>query len=58
MSFFSLFSIFPIGMLLTALPLAPGGLGVGHLAFEKLYQLIGLSEGPRSLISTLFGLSS
>ncbi len=38
-------AIFPLGILSTALPLAPGGLGVGHLAFEKLFVLVGLSKG-------------
>jgi uncharacterized protein (TIRG00374 family) len=38
-------AIFPIGMLITTLPLSPGGLGVGHVAFEYLFQLIGLPEG-------------
>lgn len=41
----SIASIFPIGVLTSALPLAPGGLGVGHAAFEKLFTLIGLSQG-------------
>ena len=36
---------FPIGMLITTLPLSPGGLGVGHLAFEHLFQLVGLTQG-------------
>ncbi len=38
-------AIFPLGVFTTALPLAPGGLGVGHVAFEKLYELIGLTHG-------------
>lgn len=38
-------TIFPVGIMTTALPLAPGGLGVGHLAFEKLYALAGLHGG-------------
>jgi hypothetical protein len=37
--------IFPLGVMSTALPLAPGGLGVGHVAFDRLYQLIGLTGG-------------
>jgi glycosyltransferase 2 family protein len=36
---------FPLGMLATSLPLTPGGLGVGHVAFEKLYDIIGISNG-------------
>ena len=38
-------AVFPLGFLAIALPIAPGGLGVGHLAFEKLFMLIGLSHG-------------
>jgi uncharacterized protein (TIRG00374 family) len=38
-------TIYPIGVLATALPLAPGGMGVGHLAFERLYALVGWTGG-------------
>jgi uncharacterized protein (TIRG00374 family) len=37
--------IFPFGAIATAIPVAPGGLGVGHLAYEKLYLLVGLNGG-------------
>jgi uncharacterized protein (TIRG00374 family) len=37
--------IVPIGALITAVPISPGGLGVGHAAFERLYALIGISDG-------------
>lgn len=37
--------IFPIGIASTAIPLAPGGIGVGHMAFESLFASIGLSGG-------------
>ncbi len=37
--------VLPLGFCLTAIPLAPGGLGVGHVAFEELFALIGLSNG-------------
>ncbi len=37
--------IFPIGVMATALPLAPGGLGVGHVAFDKLFTLAGWTGG-------------
>jgi hypothetical protein len=29
----------------TALPLAPGGLGLGHVAFERLFTMVGLTGG-------------
>lgn len=38
-------TIFPIGIMTTALPLAPGGLGVGHVAFDRLFVLAGMSGG-------------
>lgn len=37
--------VFPIGIAATAIPLAPGGIGVGHMAFESLFANIGLSGG-------------
>lgn len=40
-----LFGIVPLGELTTAVPLAPNGIGVGHLAFEYLYRLIGAHNG-------------
>jgi hypothetical protein len=38
-------AIFPIGILVTAVPIAPGGMGVGHIGFEKLFHLVGLARG-------------
>ena len=32
-------------MMTTALPFAPGGLGVGHYAFDRLFELAGLTRG-------------
>lgn len=37
--------VLPFGMIATVLPIAPGGLGVGHVAFDKLFSLIGLNGG-------------
>ncbi len=37
--------IMPIGFITTAIPLAPGGIGIGHVAFDNLYQMIGISGG-------------
>ena len=45
MNYLAIATIFPLGMLITALPLAPGGLGVGHVAFENLFRMIGLAQG-------------
>ncbi|MCG8613156.1 MAG: flippase-like domain-containing protein [Pseudomonadales bacterium] len=38
-------AIFPVGMLITTLPISPGGLGVGHLAFSELFELVSLQSG-------------
>jgi uncharacterized membrane protein YbhN (UPF0104 family) len=35
----------PLGNLASALPISPGGFGVGHVAFERLYKLVGLTDG-------------
>ncbi len=37
--------VFPIGAILSAVPVSPGGLGVGHLAYERLFSLVGVSGG-------------
>lgn len=55
--------VFPIGIASTAIPLAPGGIGVGHMAFESLFANIGLSGGANvfnvyvisSLALSMFG---
>ena len=38
-------AVFALGSLTTALPIAPGGLGVGHAVFDKLFELVGLTGG-------------
>lgn len=38
-------SITPLGILTTAIPLAPGGMGVGHVAFDKILGLAGVAGG-------------
>ncbi len=56
--------IFPFGILITAIPLAPGGLGVGHAAFDKLFAMVGLPGGANvfnvyvlsQLVMNLFGI--
>ena len=37
--------VHPIGILTTALPLAPGGLGIGHIAFDRLFIMAGIEGG-------------
>ena len=40
-----IYTFAPIGMILTAIPLAPGGMGVGHVAFDKLFQYLQFQNG-------------
>lgn len=42
--------LIPLGFLATALPLTPGGIGVGEAAFNKLFILAGLSGGAELLL--------
>ena len=37
--------IMPIGLITVAIPIAPGGVGIGHAAFDTLYQFGGISGG-------------
>jgi hypothetical protein len=37
--------VLPVGILTTAIPLAPGGLGVGHVAFDRLFEMIAIQGG-------------
>ncbi len=38
-------TVFPLGVLTMILPISPSGLGVGHVAFERLFAAIGLHDG-------------
>jgi len=46
-------SIAPLGILTTALPLAPGGMGVGHVAFDKIFAIAGV-EGGANIFNIFF----
>lgn len=48
-------AILPIGQIAVALPIAPGGLGVGHAAFDQLFRMIGLSGGANVFNIVFFG---
>jgi uncharacterized membrane protein YbhN (UPF0104 family) len=39
-----------IGLIVNAIPITPGGIGVGEAAFEGLFQLAGFSGGARLLL--------
>lgn len=51
-----LFIIYPLGIVSTIIPLAPGGLGVGHATFDALFQYFDLKEGAN--IFNLFFIGS
>lgn len=40
-----------IGMLANALPITPGGLGVGEVAFDRLFRMVGLGGGAQLLLA-------
>ncbi len=52
LEYYQYFILVPIGLLTTAVPLAPAGLGVGHVAFKALFGLLGSTNGAE--IFTLF----
>jgi glycosyltransferase 2 family protein len=41
----SVATLFPLGILTLLLPISPSGLGVGHVAFKRLFEAIGLAGG-------------
>lgn len=42
--------IVPIGQLVNSLPLTPGGLGVGEIAFNTLFRITGLAGGAEAVL--------
>ena len=44
-AFLDIYSVIPVGMIITAIPISPGGMGVGHAAFEKLLGYFELAGG-------------
>lgn len=40
-----LYAVFPMGLLVTAVPVAPAGIGTGHAAFAYLLNLFGSARG-------------
>lgn len=53
MNFVQALAFIPIGSMTLALPVAPGGLGVGHAIFQKLFELSGINNGA-SLFNIFF----
>lgn len=52
----ALYVIVPLGMLVTAVPVAPAGVGTGHAAFLFLFGLLGCERGAD--IFTLFAMGN
>ena len=44
-SYAAIATVFPLGLLTLVLPISPAGLGVGHVAFDRLFDAIGLTAG-------------
>ena len=42
--------VIPIGLLVNAIPLTPGGLGVGEAAFDVLFEMLHLTGGAEALL--------
>jgi uncharacterized membrane protein YbhN (UPF0104 family) len=45
------FSFVPLGFVAIAIPIAPSGLGVGHVIFDKLFSFFNVMNGASLLIS-------
>lgn len=39
------FTFIPVGLITMAIPISPGGLGVGHVLFANLFSLVGINSG-------------
>ncbi len=46
-----MFFVIPLGFMANAVPLTPGGLGVGEAAFERLFALAGLAGGAEAMLA-------
>jgi uncharacterized membrane protein YbhN (UPF0104 family) len=58
LDFVRVFVATPIGLLVNAVPLSPGGLGIGENAFEVLYAMLGGRNGATSfLLARVFNYS-
>jgi len=58
LGFMEVFVATPVGLLVNAIPLSPGGLGIGENAFELLYRAIGGAHGATSFLLARFFLYS
>lgn len=53
LSLSKVFTFIPLGLIAVAIPIAPAGLGVGHLAFDTLFSYAGV-RGGASLFNLFF----
>lgn len=53
LSFLNVFTFVPLGLIATAIPITPAGIGVGHAAFDKLFQFYNI-DGGASLFNVHF----
>jgi len=51
----SMASVYPLGILSVVLPISYAGMGVGHLAFDRLFTMVGLHGGATVLNVYLIG---
>jgi hypothetical protein len=51
LSLLGVFSVGPFGLLANAVPISPGGLGVGEQSFEFLYRVVGGRNGASSFLT-------
>jgi uncharacterized membrane protein YbhN (UPF0104 family) len=56
LSLLALYVVVPLGLLVTAVPIAPAGVGTGHAAFLFLFGLLGCQRGAD--VFTLYALSN
>lgn len=52
LDFMAVFSVGPFGLLANAIPITPGGLGVGEQSFEFLYKIAGGKNGASSFLAS------
>ena len=53
LSFINVFTFVPLGLIAVAIPITPAGIGVGHAAFDKLFEFYNVSGGA-SLFNVYF----
>ena len=52
--FVQICAAYPLAAFISALPLSPAGLGTGHYAYEKLFDIAGIGEGVGANVFNLY----